>query len=107
MPASRAVLLLAALALALSACSGEISIGGIDQEEVESEVVRVLEEGFDLGGVNTADFGPWEADCSDTPSTLEEGDTFTCTGTDVEGDNLDVTITATDDEGNIRITPVE
>jgi hypothetical protein len=104
MRATRPTVFIAAIAMATTACSGSVSIGGIDQGDVESEVVRVLEEGLPgEGGASTADFSPWEADCSGTPSTLETGDSFSCTATSEELE-LPITVTAEDDEGNVTIS---
>ena len=104
MRATRPALLLAAIAMVATACSGSVSIGGIDQEEVEAEVVRVLEEGLPgSDGTSTADFAPWEADCSDTPTTLEAGDSFSCTAVGEELE-LPITVTADDDEGAVTIS---
>lgn len=104
MRATRPAMLLAAIAMAATACSGSVSIGGIDQEDVEAEVVRVLEEGLPgSDGTTTTDFAPWEADCPDTPATLETGDTFSCTAT-AEELELPITVTADDDEGAVTIS---
>ncbi len=104
MRATPPAMLLVAIAMALTACSASLSVGGLDQEEVEAEVVRVLEEGLPGNdGTTTADFSPWEADCSDTPTTLEAGDTFSCTAT-AEDLELPITVTADDDEGAVTIS---
>lgn len=97
MRTARPALLLTALALAATACSGSVSLGGLDVEALETAIV-------DLGNAQREDLGPWESDCTGAPDDLEEGDTFTCTATDGAGTEYEVTVTATDDEGNVDIS---
>lgn len=93
----RSAILISALALAASACSGSVSLGGLDLESLESAIVEIGDE-------QRADLGPWSADCTGAPEEAEAGDTFTCTATDAGGTEYEVTVTATDDEGNVDIS---
>lgn len=94
---ARPAILLTTLAMAASACSGSVSLGGLDIEALETAIV-------DLGEEQRGDLGPWESDCAGAPDDAEEGDTFTCTATDGEGTDYEVTVTATDDDGNVDIS---
>ena len=84
---------IAAVAL-LGGCSFEASVGSrsIDQTEVE----QVMSDGLeDLVGV-----APQSVDCTGIEDLeLEEGNTFTCTGTAPAGGEFDINMTLTDDEG--------
>jgi hypothetical protein len=121
MRAPRTAMLLAATAIAATACSGSVSTGDLDQdeieadldqedvqadldqEEVEADLVGVLEEGLPgSDGTTTADFSPWEADCSGMPTTVEPGFSFSCTAT-AEELSLPITVSE-DDEGAVTYT---
>ncbi len=81
-------------AVALTACSASASVGGasLDQESVEAEIERDLTE---FAGV-----APEAIDCTGIADIeVDEGNTFTCTGTAPNGEQFDIEVTLTDDEG--------
>jgi hypothetical protein len=90
----RAVWLLAALVLATGArCEASVG-GGLDVGQIESEIQTGIEE--QNPGVTVS-----SVDCPDEVE-AEEGNTFTCTA-NIEGQGpAEVTVTQTDDQGNVR-----
>lgn len=78
----------------LAGCSGSISVGGksIDQGSVESEISSDLTESVGVA--------PESIDCEGISDiAVEKDSTFVCTGTAPNGDEFDVNVTLTDDEG--------
>jgi hypothetical protein len=88
----RASVSVLALGLLLSACT--VTIGGPDIDALEQAIVETGDE-------QRPDLGPWTAECPDAPDSLSQGDTFTCTATSADGSDFVVTVTATDDDGNV------
>lgn len=88
------VLLLAALAWT-SGCSVDLTFGRLDTEALEADIERGLDEqlagqGIDIIGVTCPD--------DVAPRT---GDVFTCRAAVDDGSTAIVTVTQTDDQGNV------
>ncbi len=87
-----------AATLLVTGCQFSASIGGgLDVEELERQIVAIGDE-------QRADLAPWSASCPEAPDELPAGTTFFCTATDADGTEYEVTVTATDDDGNVDIS---
>ncbi len=78
----------------LAGCSGSVSVGGksLDQGSVESEISSDLTESVGVA--------PESVDCEGISDIEVEADnTFVCTGTAPNGDEFDINVTLTNDEG--------
>lgn len=95
-PRMLAVTALLALVAAVAAggCSVEVGTGGdeLDTQELERNIADSEEE--------TRGFRP-TVECPDDVE-IADGDEFTCTATDPQGNTATVFVTQTDDEGNVR-----
>jgi Mrp family chromosome partitioning ATPase len=80
-----------ALGLALTGCS--VSVGGLDMAKAQTEIAKGIEEQTGATGVTVT--------CPES-APLEQGNTFTCTATTADGQTATVTVTQTDDQGNIN-----
>lgn len=79
------------LAVGLAGCT--VSAGSLDTEKAETEIAKGIEEQTDATGVAVT--------CpADVP--IEQGNTFTCEATTAEGEKATITVTQTDDQGNIN-----
>lgn len=85
------LVLIAAAALVVGACSAEVNIGTRSTEASE-EAVRLIEGRL----ADQAGLGPLTADCPDVDD-LEAGSSFDCTGTTEDGEVVEFTATVTDD----------
>lgn len=79
------------LGLALTGCS--VSVGGLDMAKAQTEIAKGIEEQTGATGVAVT--------CPES-APLEQGNTFTCTATTADGQTATVTVTQTDDQGNIN-----
>ena len=87
----RTLLLVCGSALAVSACSGEVSISAGSAEPGE-EAVQLIEGRL----ADEAALGPLTADCSDAAD-IEAGGSFDCTGTTDDGQVIEFTADVTED----------
>ncbi len=85
-----------AIVLGLTGCSFNSSYsiggGGLDTEQAERVIAAGIEEQTGATGVQVS--------CpEDVP--MEQGNVFTCTATTADGETGTVTVTQTDDDGNV------
>lgn len=88
----------AAMILGLAGCS--FSVGGLDMAKAQTEIAKGIEEQTGATGVAVT--------CPESVP-IEQGSTFNCTATTGDGQSATVTVTQTDDQGNINweITDVQ
>lgn len=86
----RKLVLLLLAAMAMTGCSIDFS-KSLNVGEVERQVEADLVERRDV---------EVEVDCPEEVE-AEEGGAFTCTATDTEGNELDIEVVQTDDDGNV------
>ncbi len=79
-----------AIVVALAGCS--VSVGGLDMQKAQTEIAKGIEEQTDATGVSVT--------CPEGVP-MEQGNTFTCNATTAEGEKATITVTQTDDQGNI------
>lgn len=96
MTAVRSAALLVAFLFLAAGCEASVSIGGLSQDDLETQIEATAEEA-------SPEFAPYEADCADFPDDREEGTQFQCTVTDVDGDAFPVAVTI-DAEGGANFT---
>ncbi len=94
MHSSRRLIAAVCLCLLGAGCSGSISIGGLDIDGLEEQIAAAGDE-------QVAEGAPWSVDCPEAPDSLAQGDTFTCIATAEDGTEIDVVVTATDDDNNV------
>lgn len=83
----------ATMVLGLAGCSFSASVGSLDVQKAQEEIAKGIEQQTGATGVTVK--------CPESVP-LEQGNTFTCAVTASTGETATVSVTQTDNQGNIN-----